>query len=129
MKSICLLGILLLSAAAMNPQEAPTVINSGSDYLQNCKFVEDQTNSMYTVVNFVCLSWTAGFFQGAMAGDYYQRVDTHRSIFCGTTEVTTGQMIHVILKYIKDHAEEEHQSAGALAYLAMIQAFGCKSQP
>jgi hypothetical protein len=36
-------------------------------------------------------------------------------------------VVHIILKFIKDHPEVEHENATTLAYKALVQAFGCKS--
>lgn len=116
----------LTLAKAAGPEVMPTPITRGSDYLQNCKFVEDQQSQQYYTVNIACMSWTSGFHNAAFAADIYHQ-QTQKPVFCSGDGATTGQVVHIILKYIKDHPELEHLSAGQLAYSAMTEAFGCKS--
>jgi Rap1a immunity proteins len=38
--------------------------------------------------------------------------------FCPAAEVTTGQAVHVLMKYLNDHPEATHQTAANLALAA-----------
>lgn len=125
MKIALILIFALTFAKAAGTEVVPTPILTGSDYLQNCKFVEDQQTSEYFAVNVSCMAWTSGFHSGAFAADVYHRV-AQRPVFCSGDQATVGQVVHITLKYIKDHPELEHLSAGQLAYSALTGAFGCK---
>ena len=54
--------------------------------------------------------------------------ESHRGLSCSGDQATAGQVVHITLKYIKDHPELEHLPAGQLAYSALTGAFGCKGQ-
>jgi hypothetical protein len=46
--------------------------------------------------------------------------------YCVPSEVTTGQLIRVLIKFIKDHPEKAHSKTKVLEVEAFINAFPCK---
>jgi 2-methylcitrate dehydratase PrpD len=45
---------------------------------------------------------------------------------CVPEDVTNGQLLDILVKYLKNHPEERHYSAAVLAIKAITKAFPCK---
>lgn len=53
--------------------------------------------------------------------------DTYNGVLlCYPSDVTNGQTVEIVIKYIKDHPEEWHKRAPDLVYKALAPTFGCK---
>ena len=72
----------------------------------------------------VCLGFTNGVEEGYMVGAILHGV-TKKS-FCKPKGVTRGQLILIVVKYLKDNPERLHYQATQLILEAMTQAFPCQ---
>lgn len=104
------MGLLASTATAQtNP-------HSGSAWLESC--TQKYSEALYVL----CL----GFVQGAEAAhDIDTRVGGMPPFFCMPQQVSYGQMVQVVVKYLKDRPQELHEPFGALVYKAFRQAFPC----
>lgn len=48
--------------------------------------------------------------------------------FCPTPEITEGQLLAMVSKYLKDHPDQWAMSASDLVYMALSPLLGCKSK-
>jgi hypothetical protein len=65
-------------------------------------------------------SYREGFCNGLVEG-----VSDASSKVCRKEEVTNGQELRVVLKYLQDHPEELHLRNSALVEKALVKAFPC----
>ncbi len=73
--------------------------------------------------NFKCLGYVAGLRDGIDVAEMASRKET----VCIPSEVTAGQMYDVIAAHIRANPANRHFPTPVLAYIALTQAFPCKS--
>ena len=101
---------------------------TGNDVLEMCQYVEKPMRDQSVdqkAATIACLNYTSGFMAGVLAGSIAASSDS-RPIICPSEEVTAQQVSAVVLKYLRDHPEDRHESAVALVYIALAHAFPCK---
>lgn len=70
-----------------------------------------------------CFGYVAGFMNGWQFG---LRVGGGKTILlCLSPDVTTGQAVRVITKYLKEHPKDLNKRDAGLALLALSDAFPC----
>jgi hypothetical protein len=106
---------LLLIGVPSNAQRVST--RTGNDLLEFCESKKEFEQAF-------CLGYITGVtdMEGMNTAAF---PDRQRS--CISTIVTNGQLIDVVLKYLKDHPEERHMLAAVLIVKSMAQAFPCKT--
>ena len=65
------------------------------------------------------------YLEGALAAEEKRQPDFTR-FACVPSEVTIGQAIDVIKKYLAEHPDKRHFDANQLTHFALIQAWPCK---
>jgi hypothetical protein len=116
-----------MSGERPEPQSSHTSISqSGNGFLETCKHVDDEYDSRYSSDVFVCLGFVQGFVQGIYVSDEFRGVTLDKRMTCPPEEVTTGQFVRIIKKYIDEHPEKAHMGTRYLASEVLIQAFPCK---
>jgi hypothetical protein len=123
------LGLIVILALCMSVSLATTqehhqsVWNSGNDFLPLCG---DMTDSPTVPPDFhwgECLGYIRGVDDGVeMAYDIMGQSQP----YCIPSEVTSGQMSRVLIKFIKDHPEKAHSKTSVLEIEAFMNAFPCK---
>jgi len=116
--------VLLLAATflpTMTSADRPHRVSAttGNDLLEYCESKERPFPTG------LCLGYVLG------AGDVESTEgasfpDRERS--CVPDDVTNGQMVGVVVKYLKDHPEERRMLAAVLVVEAMTKAFPCSSK-
>jgi Rap1a immunity proteins len=68
-----------------------------------------------------------GLILGVIQRDVQLHLQPHVPLpFCIPDEVTRGQVVRVVIKYIDQHPEQTHELFGFLAYDALKEAWPCK---
>lgn len=103
-------------------QEFPE--SSGNAFVRLCSAIdkEDRTSSDLSQV-MACVGYVSGFENGVEFGaDFvnYKAVKKIRKPFCRPLAVENGQLVRVLLKYIRENPEKAHEPTSWL----MMDAFG-----
>jgi hypothetical protein len=105
------------SSGSPSPEEDVT---SGNWLLVSCQLsVRSMDDSAFHENTFE--SYREGFCNGLVEG-----VSNASSKVCRKEEVTNGQELRVVLKYLQDHPEELHLRSSALVEKALAKAFPCR---
>jgi len=117
------------SVSAQTPQEGPA--DSGNAFVRLCSVIDKDDagkTSLEGMHEVACLGYINGLTQGIDAGIMFAQV-SDKSLpkpYCLSSEAEMGQLIRVVLKYIKGNPEMAHLPTVALAMLALQQAFPCR---
>jgi hypothetical protein len=135
MRTLLILGILLICASTLKPEQEGTPKNTPPDvpdistisgFNELCGNLDDPNKQQKVMFNFAapyCIGWVNGFVHGVLIGEVF---DNHPLQVCLPQGNSFGQMVRVIKKFIADHPEEEHRGTEVLALWALEQAFPCK---
>jgi hypothetical protein len=110
------LFLVLLPAPEGQSRQTPSVpAYSGNDLLRDC------TNDKAIK----SLSFCLGFIAGTWSGAAIEGVDYHpgKPNFVIPSEADLPQLKDVVVKFLNEHPEERHLSAGVLVLLALKEAF------
>jgi len=112
--SVTLLALVLGEASLAN--EELTSGRSGADLLAQCAAFEAyESGRSFNLDAFgFCLGYVSGAFDGlGVAG------------VCTPNKVSNGQMVRVVLKYLREHPEELHRDKLLLVSAAYLKAWPC----
>jgi len=132
-----------LVAVPLHAQTAEKNISaSGNRYLEICSSNEKpqaQLNEMDFLNLGLCQGFMLGFHDGiGTAIAILQLNDSSLSYLknsmedikiCTPAGVENGQLIRVVMKYIRDHPEQAHEPAAVLVVKAELNAFPCPVTP
>ena len=111
-------ALICLIAAA--PRAASTTAD-GISLLKECqKAVKLVADDYATYADVSYISSCTGFIHGLMA--------VPNTIFCIPVNVSTNQVIRVLVTYLLEHPEDLHLAKGELALDALADAFPCHRQ-
>ena len=51
-----------------------------------------------------------------------------RQLFCPDPSMENGQIVDVVVKYLKDHPENRHSDAAILVAVALMKTFPCSAK-
>jgi hypothetical protein len=104
---------------------------SGNAFLRQCSVVEkdhdltsaDKSNQM------VCAAYVSGFVEGASAAITFSRSkgESPSSLYCTDSDMEAGQLVRVVLKYIRSHPETADQRTFVLVTRAFQAAYPCRA--
>jgi len=122
-----LLAVVPLSAKV---QELPET--SGNAFLRLCSAIEkeDDVTQAEMVRVASCIGYVVGIMDGVLYEHSYAETKTSRkipSLYC-IPDVEHGQLIRVVLKYIRDNPAEANMPTGALVVNALTKAYPCPSK-
>jgi len=134
-----LVAISVLSIVPLDAQTpAKDISASGNRYLEVCSSTEKpqtQLNEMDFLNLGLCHGFMLGFNDGVgTAISILQLNDSSLSYLKNSMEdikicypegVENGQLIRLVLKYIRDHPEQAHEPAAVLVVKAELNAFPC----
>jgi hypothetical protein len=131
MKNLWLVVAVLTCSSFSFAQKGDAPDASGNAFLRLCSAVdkEDKTSTEWTWV-MACTGFVSGFTSGVTFGTEYAADKAGRKIpllFCRPVEVENGQIIRILLKYIRDHPEDAHQPTSFLLINALRKALPCKN--
>ncbi|MGA2903984.1 MAG: Rap1a/Tai family immunity protein [Candidatus Korobacteraceae bacterium] len=106
--------------------------DSGNAFVRTCSGIDrgdkDKTN-VDLQKEVACVGYISGLVDGVTAEIAFTQWEIHKNVpgpYCLPEEVENGQLIRVVLKYVKDHPEKAHMRTGPLAVLAWQKAFPCR---
>jgi hypothetical protein len=117
MKRVLLLGVLVvLSSTAAHAQRVST--ETGNTLLEEC-----ESKTMFDQGR--CLGYILGASDLKTMDDLPNQ---RQHLFCTAPAVINGQIVEVVVKYLKDHPENRHCQASTLVMAALIEAFPCSAE-
>ncbi|PYY69969.1 hypothetical protein CRX42_13770 [Pseudomonas jessenii] len=118
---VALVGIL--GSGAVSAAEASY---DGNELLGQCQqYIKaaDKERNYDPIAAGLCL----GFIHGVDETVTYLRGDLAKDAkFCTPKDITNGQVVRIVVKYLKDNPKLLHKSRGALVWLALNDAYPCK---
>jgi len=114
-----LLAIVLLFS--FSSARAWGYFESGSELLEKCEAYLSETGSA-TKGN-VCAGYVEGIVDGHNTFVYWGEIKPY---WCMPKHGTVGQVIRVVTKYLQEHPESLHLTAGGLTAIALTEAFPCE---
>ena len=134
------LPLVMLSALAIAQNQNTYNEVDGNRFLTHCSQLLKHADAGFSAETDSfdsewCLAYMQGFSDGwegstlAHSKDYEDYRKTAQTIFCIPAEVTLGQEIRVVVKWLQDHPERLHHEASAEIVAALRTAFPCPSQP
>lgn len=117
---------LLAIVCCMSRFSVAGTFMTGNTFMDKCANVSAETG------NSVDFGYCVGYVEGVsdMIDMEQTRVNvdgsTNKAYICTSPDVTAGQMLRVVQKFIKDHPETQHYAAPALINNAFVKAFPCK---
>ena len=137
MKRNLWLFAMLLVFGVSSPSRAAN-IKDGNDLLDACRDADKGPDEMKTQDqlrrSMMCLGYITGVTDGIkVATQVNERVNGKPlnlgewgGMFCIPDGVKVGQMLRVVVKYLRDHPEELHNDSAELVVAAFLTAFPCK---
>ena len=129
---ITLTALIVVAVMQSSGQENERFYNSGNAFARACSPVNKQTAEMSATEiseGVKCAVYVKGLFDGIQAERTRVQVTepgrTTKAFFCeeSFTETENGQVVRILLKYIKENPEKAHQPVSALFMFAMREAF------
>lgn len=121
---VCVL--LCVSAFGEEPLE-----QSGVAFLRICSVVErDHDLTMADKANKMeCGAYISGFVEGASAAITFSRTkgESPSSLYCTESDVEAGQLVRVVLKYIRANSQTAQLRTYVLVTRAFQAAFPCRA--
>jgi hypothetical protein len=119
-----LLCIALIPGAQTQDEKRASIWESGNAFLSACADLSESSRTSGYEQG-VCLGFVKGIEAGvSMAYDYENRT----APFCVPDEVTNGQMLRVLTKFITDHPEKAHYQTRVLELEALMKTFPCETK-
>src|SRR5450432_200654 len=112
---LALLFASLTETKASVPSQPTENVSSGNFLIESCRIsINSSAQNTYE-------GWRSGVCDGLISGVIYAS-----STICHDPDVTLGQAVRVVEKYLQDHPEKLHLSNTKLTVEALTQAFPCK---
>jgi hypothetical protein len=122
-----LIAILLLScwASAQVSDQSLNAPDSGTNFMRVCNAVDSSATTKG-----ICLGYVLGTTDGIKLGVRVEHgivaaTTANEPLFCLPSEVTSGQLLRILVKYIKAHPEQEHWQTPTLILTAAMDSFPC----
>ena len=114
--------------AAQEQMEFP--YTSGNAFSRLCSVLEREPKTHSDAENiYACIAFVHGVLDGVLTEiEYSQAVMNVKppSPFCLPKEgVENGQMVKIVLKYIRNHPEQAHDSGSQMVLQGLMDAFPC----
>lgn len=127
----CLLVAVLLSLLSISLAADEQFEASGNAFVRQCSVVEKEHDltKRDIALREVCAAYVSGFVEGVGFGISGARSNSGPATpypFCGVEQAEAGQIVKIVLRYIREHPETAHLPAYVLSGRALQQAFPCK---
>src|SRR5262245_48136623 len=121
-----LFPLLLALSVGLAEQPRPADYD-GNALLRDCTAAEqflNDANAKLSDGTTACLSYVAGFMDALAATVVLGRQKPLTMCIPGTAN--RGQVVRIVVKYLREHPEKLHLVAGGLTYVAISEAFPCE---
>jgi hypothetical protein len=123
MRNACLPLVVLMACLGVVPAEAEDLIwHSGNTFLSTCSLAyktSDELTEAQLITTEPCLPYVRGLDDG---------MGLLRARFCEPDNVTNGQLLQILVKFIRDNPEKAHLRTAVLYLAAMEKAFPCPAK-
>ena len=123
---------LMLAVLALSPGIfASTAQMDGNDLLKKCHYWFTDDNSKPTTdVGWLDMGECAGYLSGVTDVErMWKGVEGKTSTsshYCMPNEVTNGQILKILKKWLDDNPNRLHERADLIIHFALVEAFPCK---
>jgi hypothetical protein len=124
MRCIHVIFIVLVALLIGANAKAEKIRRDGNELLEDCTAVSRGNPSG----NFGP-EWCYGFIMGSHETRQLSVIAPSLVTGCVPEEVTVGQEISIVVKYLREHPEKLHYPGSVLVNIALNEAFPCKAQP
>jgi hypothetical protein len=131
MKTVLVL-VFLFCSPFVSAQTSEFPETSGNAFVRLCSAVEKDDNTQLESAHSIgCLGYVAGFVDGVNLQTSFAEHKTNQKVpkpFCRPESVEHGQLVSIVLKYIRNHPEDAHLPTGILIIPALGKAYPCPSK-
>lgn len=132
MKHLWLFVPLFLLAIPLSAQEFPE--DSGNAFLRLCSGAEkgqlnDDSDEQLNIM--ACIGYVKGVIHGMWLECGAAEAQTGRTIskpYCQANDVENGQIVRIVLKYIRDNPADANKPTALLIIRALAKAYPCPSK-
>lgn len=110
--------------------EKQVELQSGTDFLRQCAPVvrisdgDKDVSVEDSLKGLVCSGYMQGFVDAYRLTD---KLQGGKTLICLPEQgIETEQAVRIIVKWLRDHPDQLHQTARVSAFVALAQAFSCK---
>ena len=133
--ALLLCSTLLSIQTASAENNDPTEIRTGNGFLRVCSDLEKMDAGQITDQALANIGICTGYMMGLEDGIHLMIAErnasqkvTAKMPFCMTdSDITLGQEVRIVLKYIRANPEKAHMLTALLATLALEKAFPCST--
>ncbi len=132
MKTLGLVLFLMFVRCPASSAQGPieTYSSSGNAFLRLCSAIDDDKATAGERADVIgCIGFVSGFMTGVAAetGLVMSKIGKKTpEIFCRPDNVEHGQVVRIVLKYIRNHPEEAHRVTELIMVSALSEAFPCR---
>ena len=129
-----LLLVLLWCETFAHAQTVVALYESGNAFVRFCSVADkvDKSSSDSDVQHAAsCAFYVLGFVHGVEYGTGFTETTKGKNAlqpFCRPDGVENGQMVRIVLKFIRENPEEAHKATPLLITLAMAQSYPCPNK-
>lgn len=124
--------LLLSSMLVVAQQRAENPSTSGNAFLRLCSVIDnDRLDAPEPYNAWACLGFVDGVLEGIKTEVAFVHLVTGKeppSPYCLPEGVENGQIIRMVLKFIKDHPDEAHKPTVVLILETLEDPFPCTTQ-
>jgi hypothetical protein len=130
---VLLVRLAFVSTRELSAQERKEIpSSSGNAFLRLCSVIdESEMTPLEKVHKVACLEYLEGFTHGVLAEVEWAHAITGKEPpppYCRPEHVENGQLVRIVLKYIRNHPETAQKPTAALVVEALLEAFPCASK-
>jgi hypothetical protein len=113
----------------MSAQTSELVDTSGNAFVRLCSAIDKENGTDEETRNLImCLGYVSGFVDALDSYSVFREALTKQKehkLFCKPEEIERGQVVRIVLKYIRNHPEHAHGPTGVLFIGALREAYPC----
>jgi hypothetical protein len=117
--------MVFLAVVALNGSQggstADNLIDSGNGFLSACDSSDTSGNPLQKGL---CLGYVSGVTDGISLAEKL----THKPSSCLPATVTNGQVLDIVVTFVRDHPELRHWQTRWLIQRSLLEAFPCQAQ-
>jgi hypothetical protein len=130
MKLLCMAVLMFALPLPLSPQTLESPDASGNAFARVCSAMDkDNKNQVELLETMSCVFYVNGFADGVEREASFADDKTNRKVpkaFCRPDIAENGQLVRILLKYIRDNPEQAHEVTKYLIVPALTRAFPCK---